>query len=120
MKREIVMRYKTNEKNRIQIFGEDFVKNYKNKCKIKINGKENKLTAYYENELKSGNEIEIILVGIDKINSMESLFSDCSSLTSLPDISKWNTSNIVSMRNLFNGCSSLTSLPDISNGIYQM
>ena len=38
----------------------------------------------------------------------------CSSLTSLPDISKWNTTNVTDMSYMFEGCSSLTSLPDIS------
>ena len=38
----------------------------------------------------------------------------CSSLSSLPDISKWNTNNIIDMNYIFNGCSSLSSLPDIS------
>jgi len=42
------------------------------------------------------------------------LFSDCSSLESLPDISKWNTNNVTEMIFLFYGCSSLKSLPDLS------
>ena len=42
------------------------------------------------------------------------LFSDCSSLNSLPDISKWDTRNVSDMSHLFYNCSSLTSFPDIS------
>ena len=38
----------------------------------------------------------------------------CSSLKSLPDISKWNTNNVTDMSLLFGECSSLKSLPDIS------
>ena len=38
----------------------------------------------------------------------------CSSLTSLPDISKWNTNNVMNMYYMFYGCSSLSSLPGIS------
>ena len=45
---------------------------------------------------------------------MNSLFSECSSLISVPDISKWNTNNVNDMSNMFNRCSSLKSLPDIS------
>ena len=43
------------------------------------------------------------------------MFYNCSSLISLPNISKWNTSNIINMEYLFYNCSSLTKLPDISN-----
>ena len=45
---------------------------------------------------------------------MNNMFYCCSSLSSLPDISKWNTNNVTNMNNMFYGCSSLTSLPDIS------
>ena len=41
------------------------------------------------------------------------MFLGCSSLSSLPDISKWNTSNVTSMCYMFGGCSSLSSLDDI-------
>ena len=45
---------------------------------------------------------------------MVSMFSNCSSLISLPDISKWNTNNVTNMVSMFSNCSSLISLPDIS------
>ena len=45
---------------------------------------------------------------------MYGLFYECSSLKSLPDISKWNTNNVTDMSCLFYKCSSLKSLPDIS------
>ena len=45
---------------------------------------------------------------------MSKLFYQCSSLISLPDISKWHVNNITNMGYLFYGCSSLISLPDIS------
>jgi len=45
---------------------------------------------------------------------MQSLFGECKSLSSLPDISKWNISNITIIQYLFQGCKSLSSLPDIS------
>ena len=48
------------------------------------------------------------------IINMSKMFSGCSSLISLPDISIWNTSNVVYMDNMFSGCSSLISLPDLS------
>ena len=45
---------------------------------------------------------------------MENLFKGCSSLKSLPDISKWNTSNVTKMDNIFADCKNLLKLPDIS------
>ena len=45
---------------------------------------------------------------------MSRMFYDCISLLSLPDISKWNTINVINMSDMFSCCSSLSSLPDIS------
>ena len=45
---------------------------------------------------------------------MSCVFCGCESLISLPDISKWNTSNVTNMSDMFCNCSSLNSLPDIS------
>ena len=45
---------------------------------------------------------------------MNCLFSGCSSLIKLPDISKWNTNNVNNIIVLFFGCSYLIELPDIS------
>ena len=42
------------------------------------------------------------------------MFKGCSSIISLPDISKWNTENLENMSCLFEGCSSLISLSDLS------
>ena len=48
------------------------------------------------------------------VKDMSNMFSGCYSLDSLPDISKWNTSNVEDMSGMFDGCESLKSLPDIS------
>ena len=42
------------------------------------------------------------------------MFFNCSSLSSIPDISKWNINNVENMIALFYNCVSLSSLPDIS------
>ena len=42
------------------------------------------------------------------------MFSGCESLECLPDLSKWNTSNIKNMKEVFQNCLSLKVLPDIS------
>ena len=49
----------------------------------------------------------------DNVTDMQSMFEDCSSLTSL-DVSGFNTGNVINMHLMFSGCSKLTSL-DISN-----
>ena len=58
---------------------------------------------------------QIFQNGIQKKNkNMHGVFSNCSSLISLPDISKWNLENVTDLGNIFCGCKSLKSLPDIS------
>ena len=42
---------------------------------------------------------------------MSYIFQNCSSLSSLPDISKWNTNNVANMENMFYGCSSELNNP---------
>jgi len=43
---------------------------------------------------------------------MSYMFYGCSSLSNLPDISKWNTNNVTNMDSMFNGCSKLLKIPD--------
>ena len=45
---------------------------------------------------------------------MSGMFYQCSSLTSLPNISNWNTNNVTNMNGMFDQCLSLISLPDFS------
>ena len=45
---------------------------------------------------------------------MSHMFSWCSSLNLLPDISKWDTSKVTNMEYMFSYCYSLNSLPAIS------
>ena len=45
---------------------------------------------------------------------MNNLFRECSSLKLLPDISKWEISNVNDISGMFYECSSLKELPDIS------
>ena len=45
---------------------------------------------------------------------MNYMFNECSNLLSLPDISKWNTNNLINMSDMFSGCSKISSLSDIS------
>jgi len=113
---EIKIIYKINDNGKIQLFGEKFVERNKNNCKIIINGKEEELKKYKLFPLfnKKIDNLEIKLKGIMNITNMSDMFYECSSLLSLPDISKWNTNNVTNMSSLFYGCKSLSSLPDIS------
>ena len=42
------------------------------------------------------------------------LFSYCSSLIKLPDISNWNVNNVTNMGGIFSECLSLKCLPNLS------
>ena len=109
---EIDIIYNINEEDNIDIFGSEFVKNNKNICKMVIDNEEYEIAEKYN--IKNNNKLIIKLKGIDKVTNMMGIFYGCSSLSSLPDISKWNTYNVTDMSYIFHNCSSLTSLPDIS------
>ena len=98
----------------IRIFGENFVKNNRNICTIIIDEKENELMEKYNIKNYNKKKLEIKLININDVIDMSYMFSKCSSLTNLPDISKWNTNNVKNMSGIFYGCSSLSNLPDIS------
>ena len=72
---------------------------------------ENYNSSNVENKI---NSIQVSSTNKNKIKYMECMFSCCCSLISLPDISKWDTSNVTDMKFMFNECNSLISLPDIS------
>ena len=63
------------------------------------------------------------IIKFNAIN-MSNMFYKCSSLKSLPDISKWNTNKVITMSSMFRGCSLLSNLPDISkwntNNVFNM
>ena len=103
----------------IQLFGSKFVSNNKNKCYLLINLKRYELCVYFKLEAndKEKDILEVKLIETKPITNMEELFHRqryYSSLKSLPDISKWDTENVINMECMFDGCESLISLPDIS------
>ena len=116
---EIIIKYNIyniKDSEHIKIFGNDFVENNKNICKISINENEFELSTYIDiNNIQIKNKIfEIKLKGIKNVTDMSYMFCNCKSLSSLPDIYKWNTQNVTNMSNMFDYCKSLSSLPDIS------
>ena len=67
---------------------------------------------YYK--IKNNNKnLEIKIKRIENAIYMSSMFEGCSSLSNLPDISKWNTNNVTSMYDMFSGCSNLLNIPII-------
>ena len=91
-------------KNEIQLFGEDFVKNNKDNCYLLIEGKKENLCSKWKIN-KTDKELLIIkLIEIKTITDMSNMFSYCISLKNLPDISKWDTKNVTDMRSMFSCC----------------
>ena len=117
IKKDNIIKYKINKnETKIRIFGEDFVKYNKHKCNFICEDKKYELDEFYNllNFKKNKDILEIELIGINNITDMSYMFSDCSSLISLPDISKWNTNNVTDMNSIFKNCLLLSYLPDIS------
>ena len=48
---------------------------------------------------------------MSKVKYMNCIFKDCSSLISLPDISKWDTSKVKKIYDMFEGCFGLLVIP---------
>ena len=46
---------------------------------------------------------------------MRKMFYNCLSLTTFPDVTKWNTFNVIDMKKMFYNCLSLSSLPNLFN-----
>ena len=112
---EITIIYIINPKDtKIRLFGEDFIRNNKDKCKYIYEDKEYELESYFTLSNYNKDKLEIKLKGINNIINMGSMFYNCSSLSLLPDIYKWKTNNVTDMSSMFYNCSSLSSLPRIS------
>ena len=111
--KEIIISYKINNEPNLTIFGNKFVKNNKEKCKIFYQNKFHELNEYLDisNYNNDKNKLEIKLTGINNITDMSYMFYNCSTLISISD---FDTKNITNISNIFNGCSSLLELPDIS------
>ena len=112
-KNEILIKYLIKKNaQKINIFGEEFVRYNKDKCKYIYENKEYELTKEFDltNFDKSNEILEIKLTDINNITNMSYLFCFCYSLIEVPDISEWDTSNIVNMESLFSHCELLKSL----------
>ena len=114
---EITIDYLNNNNNQIQLFGEEFMINNKDKCIIKYNNQNYYFQKNYDKLLLNINnkKFRIKLQISNEITDLSYMFKNCSSLIELPDINKLNTEKITNMSYMFYGCSSLTYLPRISN-----
>ena len=70
------------------------------------------INSYQGNSYNCTYKLDLSEFNTYKFNSMNNMFYNCSSLTSL-DVSNLNTSNVTDMNNMFYYCSALTSL-DVS------
>ena len=77
------------------------------------------LGNWFNNAAKGANNISKINVSNATIassnNNMGYMFYNCQSLTSVGDLSNWDTSKVASMGYMFYNCRSLTSVGDLSN-----
>ena len=103
------MQYKVDDK-KLQIFGEDFVKNNQNNCKIIINDKYLELCKYIDKQYIKDDILEIELKEINTITNMSYMFEGCESLLFLSEQSIWDTSKVTNMSYMFCGCKSLLYL----------
>jgi hypothetical protein len=97
------------EEFNIRIFGKEFVDNNKDKLQLEINGKRRELIEFYiymdsdiEGEINPN--IEIVLMGLEKITNMSHMFEGCETLLSIQETSKWISSNLKDMSNMFYEC----------------
>ena len=86
---EINIIYKIKKKvKKLKIFGSEFVKNNRDNCQIIFEDKEYKLNEYFNISDNIEDELKIKLRGINDITNMSCIFYECSTLLSIPDISK--------------------------------
>ena len=98
----------------IRLFGTKFIDNNIDKCKYIYKGKEYELQDYFDISNIKNNQLEIILKGFQNdINDMSYMFFKCQRLN-FSDISKLVTSSATNINNIFSSCKFLSSLPDIS------
>ena len=110
----IIYKIKGKDK-KLKIFGSEFVKNNKYNCQIIYEDREYGLKEYFSIPDNIKEKLQIKLRGINDITNMSCLFYECLSLLYIPDISKWNTSNVINMSYLFGKCENIENIPDISN-----
>ena len=106
---ELTLKYRINKKDKkVNIFGDEFVSNNEDKCKIIIENKESELKSEINindinNYNKNQNEITVILKDVNKITNMKYAFKD-TSLSSISGLSKIDMSKVETMEGFFQNC----------------
>ena len=92
--------------NFVKLFDSEFVNNNKNNCKIIFGNKEYTLTENFEikNDDMQEEKLEMKLTGVSTITNASKMFYECKQLYSLPDIDKWDLSNVKEKNEMFNEC----------------
>ena len=107
----------------ILLFGEEFVENNAENCVMIIDGKAQKIVSSIKmtKALKSKGKLKIKLREKKTVTNLSNIFGRggrwrgrIKCLTSLPNIDKWDMSQITDMKGMFDGCESLSQIPDIS------
>ena len=105
---------KENSENKnIVVFGNKFVKNNLNKCKIILNGHLQKLKRIINNKnINNNSVIKIKLISLKNIYDLSEMFYDCEYLTKIDYFDKLKIKNITNIRGMFFNCKSLKDLPN--------
>ena len=106
-KDEITLIYNIDKNsNFVKLFDSEFVNNNKNNCKIIFGNKEYTLTENFEikNDDMQEEKLEMKLTGVSTITNASKMFYECKQLYSLPDIDKWDLSNVKEKNEMFNEC----------------
>ena len=102
------------DEEKLKIFGNKFVKNNKNKCKIIYEKKEYDLTEYFDiDKNNNSNVLEIELKINDDITDMSCMFESCTSLIHFYNNSL-DTNNVYDMSYIFKNCINLSTIYGIS------
>ena len=100
---DIIYKADDNNKDKIRLFGEKFVKTNKEKCKIIYKDKEYELTEYLEDIDSQHNYKEEILIKLlmnNNINNISYMFYESKFLSSILDKSKKNYFKITDIKNI--------------------
>ena len=104
-------------KNKVRLFGKDFVDKNNKKCKMQIEGEDKIIEIKEELEYKEikkeiikKGSINITLFLDDDINDVKGLFYECDKLKAVNDIFYIDSYKIKDISDMFYGCSSLVTL----------
>ena len=108
---ELIYHAKT---SRIELFGSDFssIDNLK-KCKIIIGNE--RIDFKNQINVEKGQNIHVKILDINKVKTIYNFcyMFEGTSLFSIPNQNRWNTSEVVDMQGMFENCKFLEELPAI-------